>query len=408
MRRVRVFLARFGLLVVVSAPGAAQAALLGEDDLAEVVRKPAIGLYKGYAEFKMAHYAEARQVWTALAERGMGEAWFNLGILAEDGLGEARDGAEARRRYEKAALAGSRNAALRLGIALQTDRFGVLDKEGARRWLKLAADMGDDEAATQLAVLDGAAARPVSARDGRLAQARRLEADGSLPEALAAYRALADAGDPRGLTRLAWLHEAGRGVPDYLTDLFPIMELGTSAKMLSIVPLMAGGGMYETGAGGSAPKHVQQLVEENHLRWDSLGEFLALAVSLEDLGIKNNNPRAKLLAKTLDAATGKLLDNNKGPSPRTGQLDNRGSHFYLAMYWAQALAAQTEDAELAAKFAALAKTLTDNEARIVQELTDIQGQAVDIGGYYMPDTAKLAQVMRPSATFNQALAALVG
>ncbi|HNL42542.1 MAG TPA: NADP-dependent isocitrate dehydrogenase, partial [Ottowia sp.] len=169
-----------------------------------------------------------------------------------------------------------------------------------------------------------------------------------------------------------------------------------------------GGGMYETGAGGSAPKHVQQLVEENHLRWDSLGEFLALAVSLEDLGIKNNNPRAKLLAKTLDAATGKLLDNNKGPSPRTGQLDNRGSHFYLAMYWAQALAAQTEDAELAAKFAALAKTLTDNEARIVQELTDIQGQAVDIGGYYMPDTAKLAQVMRPSATFNQALAALVG
>jgi len=171
---------------------------------------------------------------------------------------------------------------------------------------------------------------------------------------------------------------------------------------------MAGGGMYETGAGGSAPKHVQQLVEENHLRWDSLGEFLALAVSLEDLGIKNNNARAKLLARTLDAATGKLLDNNKGPSPRTGQLDNRGSHFYLAMYWAQALAAQTEDAELAAKFAALAKTLTDNEARIVQELTDIQGQAVDIGGYYMPDTAKLAQVMRPSATFNQALAALVG
>ncbi|MBN8284983.1 tetratricopeptide repeat protein [Zoogloea sp.] len=218
MRRVRVFLVRFGLVVVVSAPGAAQAALLGEDDLAEVVRKPAIGLYKGYAEFKMAHYAEARQIWMALAERGMGEAWFNLGILAEDGLGEARDGAEARRRYEKAALAGSRNAALRLGIALQTDRFGVLDKEGARRWLKLAADMGDDEAATQLAVLDGAAARPVSARDGRLAQARRLEADGSLPEALAAYRALADAGDPRGLTRLAWLHEAGRGVPRDLDE----------------------------------------------------------------------------------------------------------------------------------------------------------------------------------------------
>lgn len=218
MRRVRVFLVRFGLVVVVSAPGAAQAALLGEDDLAEVVRKPAIGLYKGYAEFKMAHYAEARQIWMALAERGMGEAWFNLGILAEDGLGEARDGAEARRRYEKAALAGSRNAALRLGIALQTDRFGALDKEGARRWLKLAADMGDDEAATQLAVLEGTAERPVSARDRRLAQARRLEADGSLPEALTAYRALADAGDPRGLTRLAWLHEAGRGVPRDLDE----------------------------------------------------------------------------------------------------------------------------------------------------------------------------------------------
>jgi isocitrate dehydrogenase len=182
------------------------------------------------------------------------------------------------------------------------------------------------------------------------------------------------------------------------------MELGTSAKMLSIVPLMAGGGMYETGAGGSAPKHVQQLVEENHLRWDSLGEFLALAVSLEDLGIKNGNPRAKLLAKTLDAATGKLLDHNKGPSPKTGQLDNRGSQFYLTLYWAQELAAQTEDAELAARFAPLAKTLADNEARIVEELAAIQGHHVDIGGYYLPDTAKLDAVMRPSATFNAALA----
>ena len=209
----------------------------------------------------------------------------------------------------------------------------------------------------------------------------------------------------RGLDTIS---ATGNILRDYLTDLFPIMELGTSAKMLSIVPLMAGGGMYETGAGGSAPKHVQQLVEENHLRWDSLGEFLALAVSLEDLGIKNHNARAKLLAKTLDAATGKLLDHNKGPSPKTGQLDNRGSHFYLAMYWAQELAAQTEDAQLAARFAALARQLADNEAKIVQELADIQGKAVDIGGYYMPDAAKLAQVMRPSATFNQALAALAG
>ncbi len=198
----------------------------------------------------------------------------------------------------------------------------------------------------------------------------------------------------------------GNILRDYLTDLFPIMELGTSAKMLSIVPLMAGGGMYETGAGGSAPKHVQQLVEENHLRWDSLGEFLALAVSLEDLGIKNKNSRAKLLAKTLDAATGKLLDNNKNPSPRTGQLDNRGSQFYLALYWAQELASQIEDAELAAKFAPLAEQLAANETRIVEELNAVQGKPVDIGGYYLPDPAKLAEVMRPSATFNTALETL--
>ena len=218
MLRVRVSLARVGLLAVVCAFHPAQAELLGEEDLAEVVRKPAIGLYKGYAEFKMAHYAEAKQIWTALAERGMGEAWFNLGILAEDGLGEPQDGVEARRRYEKAAVAGSRNAALRLGTSLQTRRFGAPDVAGARHWLKTAADMGDDEAAAQLAVLDGTAQHSVSAEDRRLAQARRLEADGSLPDALTAYRAIADAGDPRGLTRLAWLHEAGRGVPRNLDE----------------------------------------------------------------------------------------------------------------------------------------------------------------------------------------------
>ncbi|QQX86790.1 NADP-dependent isocitrate dehydrogenase [Cupriavidus necator] len=195
----------------------------------------------------------------------------------------------------------------------------------------------------------------------------------------------------------------GNILRDYLTDLFPIMELGTSAKMLSIVPLMAGGGMYETGAGGSAPKHVKQLVEENHLRWDSLGEFLALAVSLEDVGIKTGNARAKILAKTLDAATGKLLDNNKSPSPKTGQLDNRGSQFYLAMYWAQELAVQSDDAELATKFAPLAKTLTDNEQKIVGELGAVQGQPVDIGGYYMPEADKLSAAMRPSQTLNAAL-----
>ena len=195
----------------------------------------------------------------------------------------------------------------------------------------------------------------------------------------------------------------GNILRDYLTDLFPILELGTSAKMLSIVPLMAGGGMYETGAGGSAPKHVQQLVEENHLRWDSLGEFLALAVSLEDLGLKTGNNKAKVLAKTLDTATGRLLDNRKGPSPKTGELDNRGSQFYLSMYWAQELAAQTEDAELAAKFAPLAKQLAENEAKIVQELLEVQGKPVDIGGYYKADDAKVKAVMRPSATFNAAL-----
>ncbi len=197
----------------------------------------------------------------------------------------------------------------------------------------------------------------------------------------------------------------GNILRDYLTDLFPIMELGTSAKMLSIVPLMAGGGMYETGAGGSAPKHVQQLVEENHLRWDSLGEFLALAVSLEDLGLKRGNKKAVILAKTLDAATGKLLDNNKNPSPKTGQLDNRGSQFYLAMYWAQELAAQTDDLALQSKFAPLAQTLTEQEKKIVTEFNAVQGRAVDIGGYFFPSQDKLKAIMCPSVTFNAALAA---
>ena len=209
----------------------------------------------------------------------------------------------------------------------------------------------------------------------------------------------------RGLDTIS---ATGNILRDYLTDLFPIMELGTSAKMLSIVPLMAGGGMYETGAGGSAPKHVQQLVEENHLRWDSLGEFLALAVSLEDLGLKTGNAKAKILAQTLDAATGQLLDHNKGPSPKTGELDNRGSQFYLALYWAQALAAQTADAELAARFAPLAQALAENEAAIVSEMAAVQGKPVDIGGYYFADPAKVEAVMRPSATFNRLLAAAMG
>jgi len=206
----------------------------------------------------------------------------------------------------------------------------------------------------------------------------------------------------RGLDTIA---ATGNILRDYLTDLFPILELGTSAKMLSIVPLMAGGGLYETGAGGSAPKHVKQLTEENHLRWDSLGEFLALAASLEDLGIKTGNEQAKILAKALDAATGKLLDNNKNPSRKTGELDNRGSQFYLAMYWAQELAAQTDDQDLQKRFAALAETLAAHEDEIVQELGEVQGEPVDIGGYYAADTDKTTAVMRPSKTFNAALSA---
>ena len=198
----------------------------------------------------------------------------------------------------------------------------------------------------------------------------------------------------------------GNVLRDYLTDLFPIMELGTSAKMLSIVPMLLGGGMYETGAGGSAPKHVQQLMEENHLRWDSLGEFLAVAVSFEELGIKNDNPKAIVLAKALDKATGRLLDTNKSPSRKAGELDNRGSHFYLAMYWAQELAAQTDDAELAAKFAPLAKQLTEQEAKIVAELAAVQGSPAGLEGYYHVDLNEVEKVMRPSATFNQALASL--
>ncbi|MEV7211613.1 NADP-dependent isocitrate dehydrogenase [Kitasatospora cineracea] len=198
----------------------------------------------------------------------------------------------------------------------------------------------------------------------------------------------------------------GNVLRDYLTDLFPILELGTSAKMLSVVPLMAGGGLFETGAGGSAPKHVQQLVKENYLRWDSLGEFFALAASFEHLAGTTGNAGAKVLADTLDRATGTFLNEDKSPSRRLGGIDNRGSHFYLALYWAQELAAQTEDAALAAAFAPLAATLAEQEQAIVDELIAVQGSAVDLGGYYQPDPAKAAAVMRPSKTFNDALATL--
>jgi isocitrate dehydrogenase len=198
----------------------------------------------------------------------------------------------------------------------------------------------------------------------------------------------------------------GNVLRDYLTDLFPILELGTSAKMLSIVPLMNGGGLFETGAGGSAPKHVQQFLKENHLRWDSLGEFLALAPSLELLADKDDKPRAKVLAQTLDRATGRLLEENRSPSRKCGELDNRGSHFYLALYWAQELSSQTDDPELADRFAALAEQLTADEEKIVAELNEVQGSPVEIGGYYRPDSELAAAVMRPSRTLGDALESL--
>jgi isocitrate dehydrogenase len=209
----------------------------------------------------------------------------------------------------------------------------------------------------------------------------------------------------RQMRGLDTISVTGNVLRDYLTDLFPIMELGTSAKMLSIVPMLTGGGMYETGAGGSAPRHVQQVTEENHLRWDSLGEFMAMAVSLEDMGIKHGNVQATILSKTLDEATTVLLQNNKSPSRRTGELDNRGSHFFLAKYWADIVANQTEDTELAAKFSVLAKTLSEQEATILKELSDVQGQATEPGGYYHPTPAQVKEIMRPSATLNAALAA---
>ncbi|WP_199507352.1 MULTISPECIES: NADP-dependent isocitrate dehydrogenase [unclassified Psychrobacter] len=207
----------------------------------------------------------------------------------------------------------------------------------------------------------------------------------------------------RGLDTIS---ATGNILRDYLTDLFPILELGTSAKMLSIVPLMKGGGLFETGAGGSAPKHVQQLVEENHLRWDSLGEFLALTVSLEHLAKNDNNPKAQILADTLDTATEQLLTNDKSPSRKTGEIDNRGSHFYLALYWAEALAAQDEDAELKALFTPFAKQLRDNEDAIINELNNAQGNSVDIQGYYYADEEAASKVMRPSSLFNDAIASL--
>jgi len=198
----------------------------------------------------------------------------------------------------------------------------------------------------------------------------------------------------------------GNVLRDYLTDLFPILELGTSAKMLSIVPLLAGGGLFETGAGGSAPKHVQQFVEEGHLRWDSLGEFLAIGVSLEDLARKSGNAKAAVLADSLNDAIGKFLDENRSPSRKVNELDNRGSHFYLALYWAEALASQDKDPDLGGRFSPIRDALMQEEESIIHELNDAQGSPVDLGGYFLPDLEKVSSAMRPSRTFNEILSRL--
>ncbi|WP_123028176.1 NADP-dependent isocitrate dehydrogenase [Mycolicibacterium stellerae] len=283
-------------------------------------------------------------------------------------------------------------------------RMPIVKDAAIRDWVKLAVNRGRVSGMTVLFWLDTERPHEVELRKKVKTYLKEHDTEGVhiqiMPQVWAMRYTLERV--TRGQDTIA---ATGNILRDYLTDLFPILELGTSAKMLSIVPLMAGGGMYETGAGGSAPKHVHQLVEENHLRWDSLGEFLALGACFEDLGAKTENKRATLLGTTLDAAIGKLLENDKGPSRRTGELDNRGSQFYLAMYWAQQLAEQTEDSELADHFAKLAKTLAENEDTIVSELAEVQGDAVDIGGYYYPDKEKIAAVMRPSKTFNGVLEA---
>ncbi|MDF2747832.1 MAG: Isocitrate dehydrogenase, partial [Propionibacteriaceae bacterium] len=274
-----------------------------------------------------------------------------------------------------------------------------------RNWVELAVGRARATGAPAVFWLDSTRGHDAQVIDKVRAQLAELDTDGLTIEILPVAEATRFTLD-RARRGEDTISVTGNVLRDYLTDLFPILELGTSAKMLSIVPLMNGGGLFETGAGGSAPKHVQQLLKENHLRWDSLGEFLALAVSLEFLAEKSQNARAGLLGAALDAATGTLLENGQTPSRKVGELDNRGSHFYLALYWAQALAAQTEDAALAAAFAPLAERLAAEEQTIVGELNGVQGQPVDLGGNYYVDKARADEVMRPSTTFNEALASV--
>ncbi|MEP4888777.1 MAG: NADP-dependent isocitrate dehydrogenase [Aliiglaciecola sp.] len=268
-----------------------------------------------------------------------------------------------------------------------------------RDWVKLAVTRARQSGMPAIFWLDDERAHDVQLINKVTEYLKEHDTDGLHIEIMAPVRAIRYTME-RAIRGLDTISVTGNVLRDYLTDLFPILELGTSAKMLSIVPLMAGGGLFETGAGGSAPKHVQQFVEEGHLRWDSLGEFLAIAVSLEDLAIKNDNNKAKLLASELDKATETLLNNGKSPLRKAGQLDNRGSHFYLAMYWAQGLASQTEDSELAEYFAPIAKALSDNEESIVAEIDATQAKAADIGGYYYPNDDLITNAMCPSGTLN--------
>ncbi|MEZ0353835.1 NADP-dependent isocitrate dehydrogenase [Mycobacterium sp. pR1184] len=286
-------------------------------------------------------------------------------------------------------------------------RMPIVRDEPIRDWVKLAVNRARNSGMPVVFWLDQERPHENELRKKVNTYLAELDTEGLDIQIMSQERAMRHTIE-RAMRGQDTIAATGNILRDYLTDLFPILELGTSAKMLSIVPLMAGGGMYETGAGGSAPKHVHQLVEENHLRWDSLGEFLALGACFEDIGIKTDNARAKILAKTLDAAIGKLLDNNKSPSRKTGELDNRGSQFYLAMYWACELAAQTDDEELREHFAPLADSLSKNEEAIVSEMAKVQGEPVDIGGYYQPDSEKTTAVMRPSKTFNEAIAASQG
>jgi isocitrate dehydrogenase len=274
--------------------------------------------------------------------------------------------------------------------------------EPIREWVSLAVGRAHVTGAPAVFWLDETRAHDAALLDKVRSALHQLDTEGLQIEILDVAEAARFTLD-RARAGQDTISVTGNVLRDYLTDLFPILELGTSAKMLSIVPLVRGGGLFETGAGGSAPRHVQQFLRENHLRWDSLGEFLALGPSLELLADRTDNPRAKLLAATLDRATGRMLEENRSPSREVGELDNRGSHFYLALYWAQELADQTDDSELAERFAQLARELSENEGRIISELDSAQGSSVDIDGYYRPDVDKVAAAMRPSATFNDSL-----